>query len=329
MELSLREPVWFLCEEEKVTEEAREDALKRCGLSELNPCEKDGKIYYKIHIDFLTKEEHILYRQYMLDTTGHPGLFWYEDHPTDKNKLLIPNFKCKYGHDESNCSCENKLMHIGQDEKLFYSNNVSGFGWIFNDRQQVQPKGPGDGLMVSGFIDSYRGYGCHVDNEELNSVNDVLKERGMTPIQQSPGHVVLKYGKNRDGYWTCDLFSQQVISLIHVYQHLYPNMQLLFEIDQSSCHLKKSEDGHHITNLNIGPGGRVMKDSPPLTEECLGPGRRYVNVGEKQVYQFTSNCPLLINLNNRGKKKKYNTKESLIGVGKGMLQILISMKGLK
>ena len=186
----------------------------------------------------------------------------------------------------------------------------------------MQPKGLGEGIMISGFVDSYRGYGCSLTNEELTDVNQCLIRKGLPTITASPGHFPFKHGKNREGYWTGAHFSHQLNSILAVYETLHPDLQVVIEIDQSSCHLKKPEDGHYASGLNVGPGGREMKPSPPLTQECLGPGRKIVNIGDIQYYKYKADTELMMPLNNRGKKIKFNSKELLEGVNYGMVQIL-------
>ena len=144
----------------------------------------------------------------------------------------------------------------------------------------------------------------------------------LSPDNQHALYGAIPPVNNREGYWTGAHFSHQLNSILAIYETLHPDLQVVIEIDQSSCHLKRPEDGHYASGLNVGPGGREMKPSPPLTQECLGPGRKIVNIGDIQYYKYKADTELMMPLNNRGKKIKFNSKELLEGVNYGMVQIL-------
>ncbi|CAN0251556.1 unnamed protein product, partial [Hapterophycus canaliculatus] len=80
------------------------------------------------------------------------------------------------------------------------------------------------------------------------------------------------YGKNKGGYWGYDLFEEQTMDIIDVYEHLHPDVQLVIEVDHSSGHAKQRENGLHVSNMNVKYGGkqRILRDSV-MTEGCLGP----------------------------------------------------------
>jgi hypothetical protein len=100
---------------------------------------------------------------------------------------------------------------------------------------------------------------------------DGKKSHGRPALLESPGVVYIEYGKNYDGYWTFDRFAEQVVGIIDVMEVVYPQMQLAFEVDNSSNHLKKREDGLDVIDMNLKWGGAKKKmHATTITAGCLG-----------------------------------------------------------
>jgi hypothetical protein len=76
-----------------------------------------------------------------------------------------------------------------------------------------------------------------------------------------------------------------------VYEVLYPNYQLAFEVDRSSNHLKYDTDALIVSNLNLKWGGKqtLMRPSIIISDECLGPYSKILKVGDVQAFQFDEN----------------------------------------
>ena len=64
---------------------------------------------------------------------------------------------------------------------------------------------------------------------------------------------------------------------------LYPDLQLMVEVDHSAGHAKFREDGLHVGNMNVKYGGKqkIMRDTT-MTEGCVGPGeaKMHLNSGK-------------------------------------------------
>ena len=87
----------------------------------------------------------------------------------------------------------------------------------------------------------------------------------------SPGMVFFEYGKNRHGFWDGAKFVVQVEQLLKVLEFLYPNMQVVLEIDHSSGHLKEKVDGLMVNDMGMRWGGKkASKRDTEITEGCLG-----------------------------------------------------------
>lgn len=70
----------------------------------------------KVHVDYLSDEQHANFRQTMLETTGYPGEFLF---PPEVFKEWIDVEGCKYGHLKGVCKCHLRAFIMGQDEAAF------------------------------------------------------------------------------------------------------------------------------------------------------------------------------------------------------------------
>jgi len=163
---------------------------------------------------------------------------------------------------------------------------------VMKGRAPKRKKTEGMGVMVSGFVDEQRGFGCPGTAEELERVNaarDELYGPGTKPkLEASPGVRFLEYGKNKDGYWTAADMAKQLEDMIDYYECLYPGWQLIFEFDWSSGHKAHREGCLAAYKMNVSFGGKQsIPDASRLTEGCVGPQeKRKIQVDEMQHFFF-------------------------------------------
>ena len=69
--------------------------------------------------------------------------------------------------------------------------------WALEEQSCIRPKNRGSELMISDFIDEYNGCLRLTDNEYARF------RIGHVDYEQH-ARVVLRYGANRDGYWTSE-----------------------------------------------------------------------------------------------------------------------------
>ena len=119
---------------------------------------------------------------------------------------------------------------------------------------KLRPKSEDQGVMVSAIVDEWRDFGPQMTHEEIALVNNVRQERALADGSrqrakisegESPGLIFFQYGRGRgkEGYWDGLKFQEQCIDFMDVMEILYPNMQILLEVDHSSGHLKEISDG--------------------------------------------------------------------------------------
>ncbi|CAN0481531.1 unnamed protein product, partial [Hapterophycus canaliculatus] len=109
--------------------------------------------------------------------------------------------------------------------------------------------------------------------DELVRVNAFRSTQGREPLKDTPGIRCLDYGKHKEGYWNYDMFAEQCADIMDCFEVLYPDCQLVMEVDHSSAHAKYREDGLHVANMNVKwggtKGGKMRKTT--VSAECLGP----------------------------------------------------------
>lgn len=75
--------------------------------------------------------------------------------------------------------------------------------------------------------------------------------------------VIIKPGKNADGYWTnANLVEQVKTRAIPIFKALHPNWQGLFMFDNSQNHHAMPPDALNAKTLNLSDGGKNMKNQP-------------------------------------------------------------------
>ena len=96
-------------------------------------------------------------------------------------------------------------------------------------------------------------------------------ELSLILAEQSPGLISFQYGKNKDGYWDGEHFQKQCIDIMDVIEHIYPESQILLEVDHLSCHLKEQSNGLMTNAMGLKWGGKTTANRDTLIEEgCFG-----------------------------------------------------------
>ena len=101
------------------------------------------------------------------------------------------------------------------DESTFHSNEDQRWMWAEKGKQPIRPKGLGQSIMVSDFVDEFNG---------LLTLTEGEFERGrlMYPDLKKKAGVLLKYGVESEGYWNNEKFIKQVEDVIKIVNVKYP-----------------------------------------------------------------------------------------------------------
>ena len=141
--------------------------------------------------------------------------------------------------------------------------------------------------MVSAFWDEFRGFGISLSDDEVDKINllrAVTNDLPQITKGESPGLIFFQYGKNKDGYWDGALFQTQCIDVIDALEVLYPDMQILLEVDHSAGHLKEQNNGLMANAMGLRWGGKTTaKRDTEIEEGCLGSDVPTINGQKLQV----------------------------------------------
>ena len=160
---------------------------------------------------------------------------------------------------------------------------------------------------------------ARVNSFRYNRVDDA--GRSAPPLMESPGCRYLVYGKDKDGYWTYVHFEDQIMAVLDVYETLYPDRQVVVEVDWSSGHAKLQVDGLNAQWMNSRIGGKqvipkVTAGGTVITAGCVKEGGTLHNIrlgGKQHFRRLDEVYP--------GEAAKYATAD-IIDLAKGMGQIL-------
>jgi hypothetical protein len=281
-------PVWVGVPLSKVTDRAlknRSDILRAANIPDVIPTAADDlDPIVRIHVDYLDEDKHLEYRTHMMTTYGRPGEYFY-----DIGSQEWSCFLCHHRHNPNVCRCNRPIYHIGQDEAVFKQFAMSARTWSILGKTKLRPKTEGMGIMVSAVFDEWRGFGLQLTESEVNLINNVREAAallaGVPPrkkiqVGDSPGLIFFQYGngKGKQGYWDGVKFQEQCIDFMDVLEILYPDMQILLEVDHSSGHLKEQSDGLMVNAMGIRWGGKTVPKRDSVMEEgCLGENPPFVN----------------------------------------------------
>ena len=279
--LTQRMPVFVSVPLDSANHKALQDIRNIRGLDNNDPIptfldkETDIKMV-KIHCDWLKDDCYEQFRKKCLHESGFPGEFLY------KNQHCFPSLvsvQCRHNHSPSNCKCHQILYHCGQDEAVYRQYAMSSKEWTVDGAGKMRKKNEGKGEMVSAFQDAWRGFGFPTSDEELEKINQFRTDRGKPLMTSTPGIAFLEYGMNKEGYWDYAKFAVQVDDILDWFDTLYPDYQMLLEVDHSSGHTKKKENGLSTENMNLEWGGKQSKLRDSLiTASSLGNTMEYTVV---------------------------------------------------
>ena len=156
---------------------------------------KNGKRCIRIHA-FLTDDDHVEHRKNMLTTIGHPGEFSkptveVPDRRGNTSHLEFVVVACIYNHPINKCRCHLPIYSAGQDEKIFHSDAIPRRDWKFKHFIRLLKKSAGVGIIVSGIVDSYRGFSFPMSQEELTVANSARLMLGKSPLQSTRMYLFL------------------------------------------------------------------------------------------------------------------------------------------
>ena len=143
----------------------------------------------------------------------------------------------------------------------------------------------------------HRGFGFPVTDVELQNFNEWRVKNGKSELVESPGVRFLLYGSTEDkeGWWNWDKFEIQLIDMLDLFDFLYPQYQLLVEIDWSAGHSKHRDGALNAVTMNVSYGGSQPVMRGTTIERELGflghDSESVLKVGDTQRMVFVDMDP--------------------------------------
>ena len=195
---------------------------------------------------------------------------------------------------------------FGQDEAIFRSSQLNDSCWAIDGQQTLRTKSMGIGRMVSAMCSREFGLGLYLSAEQLERVNHMRRQKKYgdedaaiyllgssekKDLLTSPFIRYLEYGKGKDGYWSYNHMVLQLEDCTDVFKVLYPQFDIVFELDHSSGHDKEKSDGLTTTPSMLGweHGGKQRHMRCSLLDETnTGTVRhsRCIDIGSIQQMTF-------------------------------------------
>ena len=165
---------------------------------------------------------------------------------------------------------------------------------------------------------------------QLAELNIKLLAEGMQPVSRSPGLQFLKAGsgKGREGWWNSEKFMEQTKATVYACEIMYPDHQIVFEVDWSCGHNAFAPDALRTEKMNVSFGGKQPKlRSTTVCQSDLGPHQPKLSPGDTQhmVFQADDEAPFYAPTTPAVDETDADGKvvqEGYVGKAKGLKQVL-------
>ena len=153
------------------------------------------------------------------------------------------------------------IRRFYHDESIFYTEDADKYYYSRDGDQELRKKGLGRCLHVSDFIGECCGF---FDLKKvLNEVDyKILSDAGSLP-QQTRSRVIIRPGKNADGWWDHEQLARQVELFLNLFEFAYPADTACLIFDCSANHQAFAQDALVVNRMNVNPGGKqnLMRDT--------------------------------------------------------------------
>lgn len=157
---------------------------------------------------------------------------------------------CLVGHDPDACKCQLRAYRVGQDEACFKAFSHEGDEWVIAGLRGLGKKSEGPSLMVSAFQDEIRGFGFRLSETGVSAVNAYRAGGGYRALSVTPALWFLELGEHTEGYWTAEMLFEQAMDLPDCLEVLYPDRQVIMEVDHLAGHAQLRGGGLYSQSLD-------------------------------------------------------------------------------
>ena len=160
------------------------------------------------------------------------------------------------------------LFPLLEDECIFKSNQDQFKSWHLPGSTAMRPKTEGGGLMISGFrcwehgLMMFTPHQMREIESRLGRPCEYFHEWSIANGGNGNFYSYHKfdYGKNREGYWDGEKMVKQVAEILAAVDIRYPDHDVRFLFDWSSCHDKMPSSAFNVSKFNVNAGFQFTKD---------------------------------------------------------------------
>ncbi|KAF8601302.1 hypothetical protein BDV93DRAFT_446005 [Ceratobasidium sp. AG-I] len=145
---------------------------------------------------------------------------------------------------------ERVVVRWFHDESTFYAHNRRQTRWVHeSETAALHKKGEGVSMMVADFVSGDYGWlrrcpPIDSDNKEDNNAR-----------------VTFRAGKQRDGWFTTQGVSSQLLRAITIVKEQYPDEDHVFIFDNATIHTKVPDNTPIIAKMTLGPSAKVKGEA--------------------------------------------------------------------
>ena len=129
----------------------------------------------------------------------------------------LPSDNLEQPYPIGNQEAVRKLVFIYHDETVFHTNEDKAYSWTEGGRMKLNPKGQGQGIMISDFVDEHCGF-LRLSDEDYSR----LSKSDPTLKQSARQQIVISHDHGKKGYWNNDHFVSNVKDAMKIASLLYP-----------------------------------------------------------------------------------------------------------
>ena len=149
------------------------------------------------------------------------------------------------------------IIKVGEDKVIFKMYQMHHSAWEMDKIKSLGKKTDGKGNMKVVFQDEVSGQAYNNVSQEVRAAFQEQREAGW--LFEWPPFVEWEYGKLGEakdmGYWNSDNMNDLIKEFIDLFEFLYPDHQMLLNMDWSSNHAAMAPDARTVGNMRVLWGG--------------------------------------------------------------------------
>ena len=186
------------------------------------------------------REDVVAYREYLVNFITSKQYNFYQQTHDDSCSWLDPCHDPPY-------------IIITHDESTVYSGETSSHRWLFPTTAPLHSKGRGRSVMLSYFLVQHKFCDLfQLTNEEWKEAIEqdpsLSESTDNVHYDMNSANAWIEPGKNKDGYFTNDVITNQFVRLFKLLKHktIFSNHKILLLVDNATTHTAKKYDRNKL-----------------------------------------------------------------------------------